>query len=461
MIEDRLAEAGLPALPRRAWLEIDVDALVNNLRAVRSLADPGAKIAAVVKADGYGHGIEVSGRTFAAAGAELLCVASLDEAMSLRRAGIGGRILVLFAIPASEIETAVGSGVELVVADEELARELLSAWSDRRRDARPDHELLLHLEVETGLVRAGVEPGRVVELASSVVRASGARLAGLWSHLASPEDPVETAAQEERLRSATDALAAAGIDVPPVHLSASGGLFTGTGVREQMVRPGLCLYGELADDLPLAEPARTVARDLRPAMTLKARALRVTDLRPGASVGYGGRWTASRRSRIATLPVGYGDGWTRTYQPGSEALVRGRRVPLVGTVAMDAVAADVTDVPGVDLADEFVLLGAQGGDRITASELARRRNTISWEVLVTMAKRLPRVYHAASGVTGVRTLGGESLVGGDTSVPGIAGEAAGAVDVPASEKGSTEQARHETPPDPTSGSGRQRREAVG
>jgi alanine racemase len=460
MIEDRLAAAGLPALPRRAWLEIDVDALTSNLRAVRSLADPGAKVAAVVKADGYGHGIEVSGRTFAAAGAELLCVASLDEAMSLRRVGIAGRILVLFAIPPSELDTAVESGVELVAADEELARELLSAWSDRG-DARPDHELRLHLEVETGLGRAGVEPGRVVELASSVRHSPGARLAGIWSHLASPDDPGVTAAQEEQMRIATEALAAAGIDVPPVHLSASGGLFTGTGVREQMVRPGLCLYGELADDLPLAEPARTVARGLRAAMTLKARALRLTDVRPGASVGYGGRWTASRRSRIATLPVGYGDGWTRTYQPGSEALVRGRRVPLVGTVAMDAVAADVTDVPGVDLADEFVLLGAQGDDRITASELARRRNTISWEVLVTMAKRLPRVYHAASGLTGVRTLGGESLVGGDASVPGIAREAAGAVDVPASETGSTEQARHETPPAPSSGSGRQRREAVG
>ena len=151
-------------------------------------------------------------------------------------------------------------------------------------------------------------------------------------------------------------------------------------------------------------------------MTLKARALRILDVAPGTAVGYGGRWRAERPSRIATLPVGYGDGWIRGYQPGASALVEGRRVPLAGTVAMDALAVDVTDVPSAGMESEFVLLGSHGEERISAEELARRRNTISWEVLVGMAHRLPRVYHSGREVRGIRTMVGEALVREDPQV---------------------------------------------
>jgi alanine racemase len=142
-------------------------------------------------------------------------------------------------------------------------------------------------------------------------------------------------------------------------------------------------------------------------MSLKARPLRVAALAAGEPAGYGGRWTADRPSVVATLPVGYGDGWSRAYGGRTQALVRGRRVPLVGSVAMDAVLADVTDVPGVTTADEFVLLGEQGGERITAADLAHVRTTISWEVLASASARVARVYHAATGLTGLRTLAGE------------------------------------------------------
>jgi alanine racemase len=201
-----------------------------------------------------------------------------------------------------------------------------------------------------------------------------------------------------------------------MHMAASGGLFAGTSRHQGMVRAGLCLYGELAQDLPVSAAAAPAASLLRPAMTLKARALRILDVAPGTAVGYGGRWRAERPSRIATLPVGYGDGWIRGYQPGASALVEGRRVPLAGTVAMDALAADVTDVPNAGMDSEFVLLGSQGEERISAEELARRRNTISWEVLVGMAHRLPRVYHSGREVRGIRTMVGEALVREDPQV---------------------------------------------
>jgi alanine racemase len=415
-IEARLAAAGLPALPRLAWLEIDQAALAGNVRVIRDLVGPRVSVAAVVKADGYGHGLHVAARSFLAGGADLLCTATLDEALALRAAGIGSPIVVLFRIPESEVGGAVEAHLELVAADEDGLRDTLAAWRPVAA-SRPDLVLRLHVEVETGLGRAGLPLEALPQAVRDIGGAPGASIAGLWSHLARADDRDFSALQSDRLDRAAGVLRAEGVPVPPRHLAATGGLFAATAPALELVRPGLALYGEVPDDLPVAPSAAGAASRLRPALALKARALRVTELDAGTPVGYGGRWLAGRPSRVATLPVGYGDGWTRLAWQGASALVRGRRVPLVGTVAMDAVAADVTDVPGVGPADEFVLLGAQAGDRITAGELARLRTTISWEVLTSMAYRLPRVYHAETGPTGVRTLAGERLVGGDAAVP--------------------------------------------
>jgi alanine racemase len=406
-IEARLAAAGLPPLPRLAWLEVDTDALAANLRLVRALVAPSARLAAVVKADGYGHGIEIVARTFAAAGADLLCVATLDEALLLRSAGIRVPIAVLFAVPPQEVPNAVEAGVELIAGEMGALRETLQAWSARR--GRAGAELLLHLEVETGLMRAGIAPEGAAEAARLVVETPATRLAGIWSHLASSHDAAASAEQVERFESAIAAVRAAGTAVPVRHLAATGALFAGTAPQYEMTRPGLALYGELPERFPVSETAAPAARELRPALTLKARPIRVEAVPAETGVGYGALWRAPRPSVLATLPVGYGDGWDRAYGGRATALVRGRRVPLVGSVAMDAVAADVTDVPGVGPDDEFVLLGAQEGDRITASELALLRNTISWEVLASMAQRVTRVYHAEAGLLGVRTLVGETL----------------------------------------------------
>lgn len=412
-IEERLRQAGLPSLPRTAWLEIDQDALAGNLHAVRELVGPSVEVSAVVKADGYGHGLEVAARTFVAAGAARLCVATLDEALALRRAGITAPVMILFTIPAAEVPAAAAAGFELVAADADAALSMLAAWRQRSAAASPGDEglgLSIHLEVETGLTRAGIVLERVADVARAMATTPRVRLAGIWSHLASPEHPDTSSEQERVLATAALALKAAGISAPSMHMAASGGLFAGTGDHHGMVRAGLCLYGELADELTVTAAARRAASLLRPAMTLKARPLRILDVAPGTAVGYGGRWRAERPSRIATLPVGYGDGWIRGYQPGASALVHGQLVPLAGTVAMDALAVDVTDVPGVGMDSEFVLLGSQGGARISATGLARRRNTIAWEVLVGMAYRLPRVYHSGREVTGIRTVVGEVLV---------------------------------------------------
>jgi alanine racemase len=232
----------------------------------------------------------------------------------------------------------------------------------------------------------------------------------MWSHLASPEDADATAAAVTAFERATSLLSDAGIPVPSRHLAATGGLFTERAPILDGVRLGLALYGVTPLDLPMPPRARAFADRLRPAMALKARPLRIERFSAGTPVGYSGAWRTPRESVIATLPVGYGDALPRSTWPGAEALVRSQRVPLVGNVAMDAVMADVTDVAGIQMEDEFVLLGEQGRQKIDVYELARARNTIPWEVLTCMSHRIPRVYHARSVLMGLRTLSGESRV---------------------------------------------------
>jgi alanine racemase len=213
----------------------------------------------------------------------------------------------------------------------------------------------------------------------------------------------------------TQALADAGVPLPARHAAASGGLLQDAQdgdativVAYDGVRPGLATYGLVPDELLGADgdPTGAVATRLRQALALRARPVRVADLPAGWGISYGPTFTTARPSRIATLPIGYGDGWSRHLSNRASALVRGHRVPLVGNVAMDAVMADVTDVPGppVTIADEFTLIGSQGGERITVAEVAKARGTNSWEVVTTLSRRLPRVYHAAAVPRETRTL---------------------------------------------------------
>jgi alanine racemase len=358
----------------------------------------------VVKADAYGHGAVPVAETLEAAGADGFSVATFDEAVELRTAGITAPILVLYPVPAEYAMEAARLGVALTVGDEELLRRLVDELTARDREASPP--LVIHLEVETGLGRGGIDPALVVAVARELRAHAGVRLDGAWSHLAAPDDVARTRAQGERFERAVGAMAGDGISVPIRHLAASGGLLAAVPPYEA-VRPGLAIYGLLPDGVAPTDVGRGLAARLRPAMALRARPVRVADLPSGWGVSYGPSFETRRASRIATLPLGYGDGWSRSLSNRAEALVRGVRVPLVGTVAMDAVMADVTDVPGppVGVDDEFTLLGEQDGEHIEAGDLARSRNTISWEVVTAMSRRLPRVYHAAAGPLGTRTLG--------------------------------------------------------
>jgi len=407
-IAERLAAAGLPPLPRRVWAEIDEEALAGNVAAVRELIGRSVELSAVVKADAYGHGLVPVGRVFEQAGADRLCVAGIDEATALRSAGISLPILILFPIPAAEVARAAAERFEIVASDASTTAASLAAWRETRP---PGSELIVHLEVETGLARGGFKPDAVTDAARLITITPGVRLASLWSHLARSEDPLATDAQVAAFEAASNAIHDAGMEMPARHLSATGGLFAGRSPLYEGVRIGLGLYGLLPDGFPVGASQKSAVAKLRPAMAVKCRPVRVEDFPKGTPVSYGGLWTTPRESRIATLPIGYGDGWVRAYSPLAGVLVRGVKVPLVGSIAMDAVMADVTDVGDVGLDDEFVLIGVQEGSEIVTNELARLRTTIPWEIVTSMAYRLPRVYHAGPVLKGLRTLAGEARVG--------------------------------------------------
>jgi alanine racemase len=412
-IDARLRAARLPGLPRSAWLEVDLDRLAGNVGALRRALPAGAALDIVVKADAYGHGaVPVAGAAIAA-GASGLCVATLDEALEIRRAGIEAPILVLFAIPPEAAPLAARAGVEIAAGDAVLLDGALAAYrAAGRRARRPLPPLGVQLAMETGLGRDGLTPEEAVVAARRIAATPGAEVRGTWTHLQAPANAGLTDAQVERFAAALAILGAAGVHAGRRHVLATGGvvavdrLVGGERPLFDGLRVGLAAYGLTPDGVAVGAAAGALHAALRPILSLRARPIRVADLPAGSGISYGPTFVTSRPSRIATLPLGYADGWPRASSNRATALVRGLRVPLVGNVAMDAVMADVTDVPGtpVTVADEFVLLGRQGGDEITALELAQGRTTISWEVVAAMSRRLPRVYTARALAVGIRTL---------------------------------------------------------
>lgn len=416
-IEARLEAAALPPLPRLAWLEVDLSAIAANAQALRSTLPIGTRLGTVVKADGYGHGMIAAASSALAGGAALLAVATLDEAFELRRAGFEAPILVLFAIPPGALDDAFAAGLELVAMDEASVAAFEAALRRRDPDAPTPR---IHLGIDTGMTRGGVLPAEAPGMARRLLSAGLPSLAGTWSHLASPEDREVTARQAATFDSAVAALGAEGIDPGLRHLSASGGLLGDVSPPLDLVRIGLALYGHLPADVRIAPERRAAVASLRSAVRLRARAISIEVVPAGTGVGYAGTWRAERASRIAILPVGYADGWTRLYAgaAGDPATVRANGVdaPLVGRVSSDAIAADMTDVPGFDHDTEVTVMAPAGEGGSSVEDLARRRGSIAWEVLDDFSPRLARVYLEDGRIIGVRYLDGRLALAAGTSL---------------------------------------------
>jgi alanine racemase len=383
-----LARAGLPPLERSAWVEVDVDALVTNTRALASIATPAA-VAPVVKADGYGHGLEMAARCAVAGGARWLCVADAGEAQRLRADGYAGRVFVLYPIPAEMAPAMAQLGIDVTVGGSDDVSALTSALGP------DDGTLSVHVEVDTGMTRGGERPSGLVETVGQVMAGEVTRLEGVWTHLAAPEDDTTTTRQIEVFTAAVDSLAEAGIAAVTLHVAASGGLITIDTSGHDLTRPGLAFYGvdpEVEGALP---------EEVRPALAVRALPVRVEHVPAGTAVGYAGTWVASRPSIIATLPIGYADGWARSSSPGTGALVEGGMAPVVGRISSDSLTVDVTDVE-IGPGSEFTLMGRTDDGEIACGEVAAVRGTITWEVLQTLGSRLSRVYVSGDEVVAMR-----------------------------------------------------------
>jgi len=367
-------------VPLRALARVNLAAIERNCARLAGELGGRAALGAVVKADGYGHGAVPVARAARAAGARWLCVATVDEAAELRAGGLGGPILVLGALSAEELPIALDAGAELVAWREGFVGELEAAARGR--------PIRVHVKLDTGMGRLGTrEVPEADRVADRIAAASGLELAGAMTHFATSDDDPEFLA--EQLAAFTPWARGLAERHPGLllHAANSAATLANPASHFDLVRCGIAVYGM---DPFHEDPA---LRGLEPALELSSYVAEVKDAAPGQSAGYGRRFLAERPTRIATLPIGYGDGIRRALTNDCDVLVRGRRHPLVGAVSMDNVTIDVGPDSDVAPGDLAVFIGRDGEERQTAEALARRMGTINYEVACGISARVPRAYH--------------------------------------------------------------------
>jgi len=365
-----------------AWADVSLDAIAANVETLRAVCEPAA-VCAVVKADGYGHGAGPVAGAALEAGAAWLAVAQVAEASALRRAGVAAPILLLSEPRPADLAEALAAGVAVTVYTEGLIRQVASAAGD---GALP---VPVHLKVDTGMHRVGAAPPDAVRLASLVHEAPTLSLDGLWTHCAVADDPDDPYTDDQLAAFDAVSLDLERAGLPPLlrHAANSAGAIAHPASRYDLVRCGIAVYG-----IPPA-PALRDRLALEPAVRLATEVSFLKRLPAGARVSYGLRHTLERDTTVATLPIGYADGvFRRLGLEGQEVLIRGRRAPMIGVVTMDQVLVDVGPDSDVQAGDEAVLLGSQGGERITPEEWAERLDTIAYEVVCALGARVERRY---------------------------------------------------------------------
>jgi alanine racemase len=369
----------------RAWADVSLSAVGANVATLRELAAP-ARLCAVVKAGGYGHGAVPVARAAVEAGADWLAVAQVPEVVELRAGGLTVPILLLSEPRPDEVPAAVEAGAVLTVYTESCI-----AAVGQEADRQGVAPVPVHLKVDTGMRRVGAPVPAVLELAERVVAHRSLDLGGVWTHCAVADEPANpfTVQQLERFDGVLSELAAAGIEVPIRHAANSAGAIAHPSSRYDMVRCGISIYG-----IPPAPALRGLVT-LDPALRLSTEVSLVKEVAAGDGISYGLRHHVPRATRVATLPVGYADGVHRALGlGGQEVLIGGRRHQMVGVVTMDQVMVDVGPDSTVAAGEEVVLLGAQGTERITPEEWAAQLSTIAYEVVCSIGPRVERRHQA-------------------------------------------------------------------
>jgi len=378
---------------RPAWVEVDLDAIAANVRTLVAEVAP-ARLLAVVKADAYGHGAVPVARAAVEAGAAWLGVALVEEALELRGAGIPAPLLVLSEPHPAAADACAANDVAVTVCTRAGVRSFGAAG---RRAGRP---LATHLKVDTGMHRQGCAPADLPDLVAAALAEPGLAVEGLWSHFAVADEAAGTATTDAQLARFRDALAeaaAAGLEARWRHLANSAGATVRDDARFDLVRTGIEVYG-LA---PSTEQADQVQARLRPALALRAAVSALRTVEAGERVSYGHRWEAPRRTRVATLPVGYADGLRRGLSGRIRVRLGGRDLAQIGTVTMDQVMVDVGEAD-VEVGQVATLLGDPAKGEPGVAEWAAALDTIDYEITCGLSPRLPRVHHRAGRAAGRR-----------------------------------------------------------
>jgi alanine racemase len=360
------------------WVEVDLSAIRGNVGAFRALT--GVEVIAVVKANAYGHGACEAARAALEGGATRLAVARVGEALELRQAGIESPILILGWTPPDRIAEMIQSGVSMTVWSEAQLEQASATASSLGRTA------LVHLKVDTGMSRIGVQPEAALPLAQLAESLADCRLEGVFTHFARADetDPAPTLEQHARFQQVLEQLAAAGITPGIVHAANSAAAIRFPDTWHDAIRTGIAIYGLMpSDECPLPE-------GFKPALSWKSQLVLVKMLEPGRGVSYGHTYHTTQRERIGTVPVGYADGYRRTRT--NEVLIAGKRCPVIGRVTMDQIMVDLEPVPEAETGMEAVLIGNQGRESITAEHLGDRWDTINYEVTSGIAQRVIRIY---------------------------------------------------------------------
>lgn len=366
------------------WIEVDLGAIRSNYRLARSLTDPAVPVIAVVKANAYGHGaIEVS-RVLVEEGVSLLSVATVDEAAQLRKGGITGPILILGRMLETQVAAALRWGAEIAVTQTSMARVISRTAVGKGVTA------VVHVKVDTGMARIGLPWETAHRDILEIASMPGLDVRCVFTHFANADlaDREFTLTQVRRFDAIRQKVEQGGL-TPCFHIANSAAILSSQGLRDAGARPGIMLYG--------AAPSKVIGSEgLTPVLAWKCRVLQVKEVPSGTGISYGHDFYTGRPSRIATISVGYADGYLRSLTNTGQVLVGGARAPVVGRVTMDMTMVDVTDIPVVQAGDEVVLIGPQGGGKITAEELAAWAGTISYEIFCAISHRVKRIYKDSS-----------------------------------------------------------------
>ena len=374
------------SIPRRpTWAEIDLDALAENLRVIREQVGREVSVMAAVKADAYGHGAVPCARRLEAEGVDWFGVALPEEGRELRSAGLVRPILCLGGFWEGQQKACLQQNLTPVVYRLDMIESLDRAAGEAGVNAD------IHVKIDTGMGRLGVRSDAVREFCEALARFTNVRVDGLMTHLAAADDPAQedfTRDQLEQFQHAIAIFRERGFAPTYIHAANSAATFAYPGARGNIVRPGGALYGFRRDVLP---PSIKDAQ-LTPVMSVHSRIMLLKTVGRGEELGYGCTFQTTRESLIATIPIGYDDGYRRSLSNRSRVIVRGIFAPVVGRVSMDLTLVDVTDVPGVSLHDQVTLLGRQGEHSITAEDLGELAGTISYEITCGISARVPRIF---------------------------------------------------------------------